>query len=402
MQPWMRENPLASVLSLPFDMGSEGLVPFVAPNVPSLIGLPSFGRKSKGARMPTSNEWSPRTGSGRVEESVLSLHHHSLVFDGLALKYVLDEPYVERMRRGGVDAVNMTIASEKEGWDETLEIIQQSLRKIDRSEHLVHVRCVGDVRAAKSAGRIAVMFGTQGAAMLDGRLSRLATLHSLGIRFFAPAYTGATVFADGCGEFRNAGLSVLGRELIALANDLDLIIDLSHCGHRSRAEAAELADHPVCTHSNAYAVNANDRNTKDETVKIIAAKGGVVGLCGLVKSVWPEKATLDHLLDHLDHFVGLVGVAHVGLGLDFTEVYQDEFKAGGPRDLSKAPKWRRIRPDIFGTVDDFFNVSYPTGLESIAALPNMTQRMRDRGYNDDAIVAVLGGNWLRQLELVSN
>lgn len=334
----------------------------------------------------------------RADASVLELHKRSLVFDGLALKYVLDEPYVSRMRQGGVDAINMTIASEKESWDETLEIIGQSLKKIGRSPHLVHARSAAEVRTAKADGRIAVLFGTQGAAMLDGRLSRLETLHHLGIRYFGPAYTGATVFADGCGEFRNAGLSVLGRELIALANDLDVIIDLSHCGHRSRAEAAELADHPVCTHSNAYAVNANDRNTRDETVKAIAGKGGVVGICGLVKSVWPQNATVDHMLDHLDHFVGLVGIEHVGLGLDFTEAYQDALKAGQPRDLSKAPKWRRIRPDIFGTVDDFFDVAYPAGLESIAVLPNLSQGMRERGYDDAAITAVLGGNWLRQFE----
>lgn len=333
-----------------------------------------------------------------VDDEVLALHRGSLVFDALALKYVLDEPYVERMRQGGVDAVNMTIASEKESWDETLEIIEQSHRKIARNDALVHARSAAEVRAAKAEGRIAVLFGTQGSAMLEGRLSRLETLHRLGIRYFGPAYTGATIFADGCGEFRDAGLSVIGRELIALANDLDMIIDLSHCGHRSRAEAADLADHPVCTHSNAYAVNANDRNTRDETVRTIARKGGVIGICGLVKSVWPENATLGHMLDHLDHFVGLVGVEHVGIGLDFTEAYQDALKAGQPRDLAKAPKWRRIRPDIFGTVEEFFELAYPQGLESIAALPNLSQGLRQRGYDDAAIAAILGGNWLRHLE----
>lgn len=333
-----------------------------------------------------------------ADAKVFALHRETLVFDGLALKYVLDEPYVERMRQGGVDAINMTIASEKESWDETLVIIEQSLRKIERNPHLVHARSAAEVRAAKAQDRIAVLFGTQGSAMLEGRLSRLETLHRLGIRYFGPAYTGATLFADGCGEFRNAGLSVLGRELMALANDLDIIIDLSHCGHRSRAEATELADHPVCTHSNAYAVNPNDRNTQDETVRAIAAKGGVIGICGLVKSVWPKDATLAHMLDHLDHFVQLVGVEHVGVGLDFTEAFQDALKAGQPRDLSKAPKWRRIRPDIFGTVEEFFEVPYPAGLESIAKLPNLSLGMRERGYDDAAIAAVLGGNWLRHLE----
>jgi membrane dipeptidase len=334
--------------------------------------------------------------ASRADPQTLALHRKSLVFDCLALKYVLDEPYLGRMREGGVDAINMTVASEKESWDETLQILDTSLNKIAKSPYLVHAVCAADIRAAKAAGKIAVVLGTQGAAMLDVHLWRLRILHRLGVRYFGPAYTGATVFGDGCGEFRDAGLSVLGRELMELANELNMIIDLSHCGHRTRADAAEIADHPVCTHSNAYSVNANDRNTRDETVRAIAAKGGVIGVCGLVKSICTANPTIEHMLDHLDYFVKLVGVQHVGLGLDFTEAYQDAFKAN--KETRKPPKWRTIRPDIFGTPDEFFTTSFSKGLESIALLPNFTQGLRERDYNDADIALMLGSNWLRHFE----
>ena len=91
---------------------------------------------------------------------------------------------------------------------------------------------------------------------------------------FGLAYTGATLFADGCGEKRDAGLSFLGEELIAAVNETPMILDLSHTGHRSRAEAVPLARAPVCTHSNAWHHVPNDRNTRDETVQAIVAKGG--------------------------------------------------------------------------------------------------------------------------------
>ncbi|MGE0004877.1 MAG: membrane dipeptidase [Parvibaculaceae bacterium] len=336
------------------------------------------------------------TRRGEIDPEILSLHRRTLVFDCLALNYVLDEPYLTRMRDGGVDVINVTIASE-ESWDETLRTTEECLGKIAGNPQLVQAVRSQDITAAKSGGKIAVILGTQGASMLETSLWRLELLHRLGFRYFGPAYTGATVFADGCGEFRDAGLSVLGRELIELANELGIIVDMSHCGHRSRLEIAGLAKFPVCTHSNSYTVNPNDRNTRDEVVRLVAQKGGVMGICGLVKSVWPEHATLEHMLDHLDHYVKLVGHEHVGLGLDFTEAYQEAYRAGN-RNLAVVPKWRRLRPDIFGTSEEFFTLSYPAGLESIALLPGFTQGMKDRGYDEAAIAAVLGGNWLRHFK----
>lgn len=339
------------------------------------------------------------TNRAEIDPEILSLHRRTLVFDCLALNYVLDEPYLQRMREGGVDVINVTIASE-ETWDETLRVTEECLGKIARSPSLVQAVRSRDIEAAKDSGKIAVILGTQGASMLETKLWRLELLHRLGFRYFGPAYTGATVFADGCGEFRDAGLSVLGKELIELANELGIIIDMSHCGHRSRLDIAGLARFPVCTHSNAYAVNPNDRNTRDEVVRLVAQKGGVMGICGLVKSVWPEHATLDHMLDHLDHYVKLVGYEHVGLGLDFTEAYQEAYRAGS-RDLTVVPKWRRLRPDIFGTTEEFFTLSYPAGLESISLLPRFTQGMKDRGYDATAIAAILGGNWFRHFKVAN-
>lgn len=326
------------------------------------------------------------------------VHDDALVFDCLALPYVLDEPYTSRMVEGGVDAINVTIASDEETWDETLRRTEDALAKIEKSDVLLHARDGRDVRNAKRKGKIAVLLGTQGATMLDQDLSRLERMHQLGFRYFAPSYTGASIFADGCGEFRNAGLSILGQELIAQANELRMIVDVSHCGHRSRADIAELALFPACTHSNAYAVVKNDRNTQDETIRVIAGKGGVIGICGLVRAVWPSAPTLDHMIAHIEHIVGLVGTEHVGLGLDFTEAFQEAFHTGTHDRLEPPPRWRLLRPDIFGTPEEFYTATYPAGLESIRLLPNLTRALCGRGYDESTIRNVLGGNWLRQLD----
>ena len=169
-----------------------------------------------------------------------------------------------------------------------------------------------------------------------------------------------------------------------------MILDLSHTGHRSRAEAVPLARAPVCTHSNAWHHVPNDRNTRDETVRAIVAKGGMMGACCLPLSVSPADQTLDHLIDHVDHFKALVSAAHIGIGLDFTEAYQ-EAKVVLPESI----RWRTLRPDIFGPVEAFVTQRNPAGLGGIAELPNLTRRLFERGYDEDEVAGILGANWLR-------
>jgi membrane dipeptidase len=183
--------------------------------------------------------------------------------------------------------------------------------------------------------------------------------------------------------------------LIALANKLPLMIDLSHCGHRTRAEAAALARAPVCTHSNADAVRTNGRNTRDETVKAMAAKGGMIGVCGLPQSLSDTTPRLGDLMQHVDHLVELVGFRHVGIGLDYVESYQEAANVVAPPSVVT---WRTRRPDIFGPLSAFGRQSYPLGIESVRKLPNLTQALFDRGYNEADTAAILGGNWLRAFQ----
>jgi membrane dipeptidase len=326
----------------------------------------------------------------------LALHRDMVVFDCLALKYLLDAPYYERALEGGVTAANVTMASEGQTWDSVLATIESAHNKIAKSSSLMLATTANDVREAKRQGKLAVILGTQGSGAIDTELGRVGLLHRLGVRYIGLAYTGATLLADGCGETRDAGLTFLGKEFIEVVNEQKLILDLSHTGHRSRLEAAALAKNPVCTHSNPYAVNPNDRNTKDEVAKIIAEKGGVMGVTGLVRAVAPKDSTIEHMLDHADYWVKTVGIDHTGIGLDFTEAYQDAYRAGtvAPVDLP----WRKLRPDIFGTSEEFFTQEYPRGLQNIRLLPNFTHGLLERGYKPDDVRLIMGESWLRNFE----
>jgi membrane dipeptidase len=315
----------------------------------------------------------------------------NFVFDALGLFYVLSEPYATRCLEAGVNACNLTFALES-SWDDMMRKVDEGFDLIDKNPVLVRAETAADIRRAQAAGQLAIIPGAQGAA-IDRELSRVGVMAHLGFRFFGLAYTGATLFADGCGERRDAGVSFLGQELIEAVNETAMILDLSHTGHRSRDEATALARAPVCTHSNAWNHIPNDRNTKDKTVREIVAKGGMIGACCLPRSVKPENPTVDDLIDHIDHFRDLVGCEHIGIGLDFTEGYKE---AGVV--LPESIRWRTLRPDMFGTVEEFVTQRYPNGLGGISELPILTQRLMQRGYTDDDVAGILGGNWLRTFE----
>jgi membrane dipeptidase len=329
-----------------------------------------------------------------TDSEVLAFHKNTYVFDGLSIAYVLNERYSERLVAGGVDGTNVTFALE-EDWDTVLRNVETYLTKIEKNPHLKLCLTARDLRAAKQAGKVGVIFGTQGASMLEEKLWRLEILVRMGLRILGLAYTTANAFGDGCGEKRDAGLTYLGEELIGMINEMPVILDLSHCGDRTRAEATALARAPVCTHSNAAALRPNGRNTTDDTVKEMVGKGGMIGVCGLPHSLADANPTLDDLLNHVDHFAKLVGVENVGIGMDYVEGYQDQANVVAPPSVIT---WRTRRPDIFGPLSAFGRQPYPLGIEGVAKLPNLTAGLFARGYKEADVTAIMGGNWLRCIE----
>ena len=107
--------------------------------------------------------------------------------------------------------------------------------------------------------------------------------------------------------------------------------------------------------------------------------------------------TIDDFLDHIDYIVKLVGVEHVGLGLDSIERAREEPETRS--DFSRL--WHRRRPDIFGPETPEGNYwPQPEGIDTVAKVPNITKGLAARDYSDDQIQKILGGNWLRIYEEV--
>jgi membrane dipeptidase len=184
-------------------------------------------------------------------------------------------------------------------------------------------------------------------------------------------------------EPTNAGLSLYGKELIRRMNDLGMVVDLAHVGERTELEAIEASRHPViASHSNAHARVPTYQNKKDDVVRALAAKGGVIGITAFPRLLEPEP-TLDTLLDHVNHMVALVGDDHVAIGTDFSEGW------------SESPLHRKRLIEIDGRIYD-----YPKGLDSVTKFPNIARGLVARGYSVAAVERILGGNLMRVFQTV--
>ena len=134
---------------------------------------------------------------------------------------------------------------------------------------------------------------------IENDLDRLAVFHALGVRIIQVTFHERNLLGNGCYEPRDDGLSHFGVDAVREMNRLGILVDLSHCGNRTTLDAIEQSERPVaCTHANARSYFDVPRNKTDEALKLMAARGGVVGataIAGFLRTGW--KSTLDDYVD---------------------------------------------------------------------------------------------------------
>jgi len=319
------------------------------------------------------------------EMNAAQLHTHSVVIDGLNASHFLDQRVLERLHRGGVTAVNATIAA-WHGKNETLQIIT-ALAKLmaERADIVMPVHSVADIAAAKASGRVGLIMGFQDSAPIGDDLGMLATYHKLGVRIVQLTYNDTNLVGAGCQAPEDKGLTPFGREVVREMNRLGILVDLSHCGPTTTMDAIAWSEKPVAiTHSNPRRFFDHPRNKSDEAIRALAEQGGVIGavaFSGLLTRRIP--ATLADYIAAIDDLVTLVGVEHVALGPDFMEEMPAQVIAMVLKGLP---------PEI---LQHFQSMPPTQGFESVAAFPNVTAGLLAHGYPAAEVRQILGGNWLR-------
>ena len=316
---------------------------------------------------------------------------------------------IPRLRAGGVGGqfwsvwVPATLAE-----SEALPMAIEQLDIVDRfvaryPEAFARATSADEIEAAFASGRIASLTGLEGGTMIASSLAILRQFHARGVRYMTLTHWKTTRWADAATDApRHGGLARFGLEVVREMNRLGMLVDLSHVAATTMAAALDVAEAPVIfSHSGARAVTDHPRNVPDEILRRVPANGGIVMavfLSGFVSNevaelLAPAEAeeeafiaahpgvsaselherrvrwlaehpvpptTIGQVADHVDHLRAVMGVEHVGIGSDFD---------GG-----------ELLPD---------------GLEDVAGFPNLLGELLRRGYSDDDVRAIAGGNILR-------
>ncbi|HIP89439.1 MAG TPA: membrane dipeptidase [Thermococcus paralvinellae] len=199
-----------------------------------------------------------------------------------------------------------------------LEVINQLYRDVLESERFAIVTTVNGMREAIKNDRVALWIGLEGGEPIEDSLDLLEIFYRLGLRVLTLTWSLRNTIGDGVFERTNGGLTNFGVEVLGKAEELGIVVDLSHINEKGFWDALETTTFPViASHSNARALCDNRRNLTDEQIKAIAEGGGVIGAVAIPGFVDKEKPTLDKYVEHIIYMVDLAGYQHVGLGFDF-------------------------------------------------------------------------------------
>lgn len=406
----------------------------------SLIGLAACA-----SRGPASAAPAPLPAVAGVSAAAMRLYQDAIVIDAhndMPSK-VLDEGYdpdvrhspgqgrgqgetdFPRLVESGIDAqflsawVDATYARERpERSFERAMLYVDSIRAFTarHPDRLLPATTAADVRRARAEGKVAILIGVEGGHAIENSLENLRRLFDRGVRYLTLTWNNGNDWAGsaiGEGRTRTGGLTIFGREVINEMNKLGMLVDLSHVSPATFRDAIITSRQPViASHSSARAINDHPRNLTDEQLRMIAGNGGVVAVNfysafldsaylaareAAIAETERERAAamrqpgadaaavraaaearlaqriaaiprppLSVLVDHIHHITTVAGVDHVGLGSDFDGI-------GG---------------------------QLPEGIDDVTSLPRIVQALLDRGYGEDDVRKILGGNMLRVMEKV--
>ncbi len=325
---------------------------------------------------------------------------------------------IPRMRQGGLDAIFFSIWTTG---DVTGPLaVKRALQQIDavretvrtHPRDLVLATSVADIRRASRDGKIAALMGVEGGHMIDEDLGVLRSFAALGVRYLTLTHSLNTTWADSSGDTSvHNGLTAFGREVVHELNRLGVMVDVSHVSDKTFFDILEVTRAPVlASHSSLRAISNHPRNMTDDMLRALATNGGVVMInyhapflseeyraavespewraqvkavntaCGRDEAcAILERQRIDHeamragrlprvewekILEHIERAVKVAGIDHVGLGSDFDGAIM------------------------------------PLGLEDASKLPAITDALLKKGYSEDDVRKILGGNVLRVMEQV--
>jgi membrane dipeptidase len=269
-------------------------------------------------------------------------------------------------------------------------------------EVFLPVRRAADFMRAKRAGKIASMLAVEGGVGLENSLAPLRVWHAAGARLMTLCHNGTLDWVDSAtDDARHGGLTAFGRAVVGELNRLGMMVDCAHVAPSVMRQVLEISEAPVVfSHSNARALCDHVRNVPDDVLDLVRARGGLV------------MATFipDFLSEAVRQWMGpLRGKFVLWTEAERLALIAEHEKAHGKRPLAKLGDVAdhieylagRIGPERVGIGSDYFGVAtMPVGLEDVRRFPALLAEMFRRGWSDDAVAGLAGGNFIRTFRAV--
>jgi membrane dipeptidase len=261
-------------------------------------------------------------------------------------------------------------------------------------DRLILVRTAADILKAKREKKFGWLWGTQDSSMVSPDLDRLAQLRKDGVMTVQLTYNNGNLAGDGSLEPRDGGLTKLGKATIERIEKEKLLLDLSHGGARTMAEAAAFAKRPlVISHTGARALTDHPRNTRDETIKAVADKGGVVGVYFMPFLTLNSHPKGADLIAHVEHIANVAGEDHVGIGTD-NGVLPTHFDAESKKKMDE-DQARRIKAGIAAPGEAIGVYPFLEDYNSVDRYERFAGDLAKRGWSQARLEKLMGGNFLR-------
>ncbi len=298
----------------------------------------------------------------------------------------------------GLTAVNITLGYVS-GPDDPFEA---SVRDIAATDALVraHERDVmkiltaADIRRAKAEKKIGLIYGFQNGAMMGNDVKRVDIFADLGVRIFQLTYNPANQLGDGSMAPENRGLTPFGREVVARLNARKVMVDLSHSGEQTCLDAARASTMPISiNHTGCRAVTNLPRNKTDAELKLVAERGGFVGIYFMPFLNASGHAHAEDVVAHIDHAVNVCGEDHVGIGTDGSVTQIDDLKAYQAMLATEIAKRKAAGISAAGERPDTY--PFVVDLRGPQQFHKLAQLLAQKGYSSGRIEKILGMNFLR-------
>ncbi len=315
----------------------------------------------------------------------------------------IDDRAIEDTHASGLTAINVTLGyltGPEEPYEYTIdEIAYWDALVRQYPDDLLKVLRADDILRAKNENKIGIIFGFQNAESVGEELERVKTYSSLGVRVIQLTYNDSNQIGDGSASAQDRGLTPFGVELVEALNDNKILIDLSHSSEKTCLDAARATRTPVTiSHTGCRALTDLPRNKTDEELRLVAQKGGVVGIYFMPFLRQDGQARAADVVQHIEHALDVCGEDHVGIGTDGDATTIDDM-AAYRRAIAVEVRQRRqagvgaagetsqvvpLIPDLMG----------PTQFQKLADMLLM------RGHSSARIEKLLGGNFLRLMREV--